>query len=148
MKTLLKLFAAALLTFMIPSGTFAQKGHPHGNKKVIVKSPHKTVIVNNPHPHKHRHWRHRRVVYHPVWAPGFAYYHRWVFFPRYNFYWDNYNNVYVYWGAGAWIRTATPPPAVINININNEKKYELDKDDAIDDIYDNNETHKKEYPES
>ncbi|MCD6067204.1 MAG: hypothetical protein K0S33_2030 [Bacteroidetes bacterium] len=163
MRTIVKAFLIVLLAILTPNDPLmAQKGHRHGgNKKVIVKNKSyhnnsKVVVVNKQgyyHGHRHRHYRHHPhfygKVYHPYWGPPVGYYRRWVFFPRYNFYWDNYNSTYVYWGNGVWVRTASPPPAIININISNEKKYELNEtDDTIDDIYDSNDTHKKSYPES
>lgn len=107
------------------------KGHPHGPKRVVVVSKYRPA---------------KMVVYHPYWRPAYAYHRRWVYFPRYNFYWDNWRNGYYYMSGPTWIFNTTPPPAIININIDNEKNYELkDSDDDIDDVYKTNEVHKTDY---
>lgn len=156
MKAVLKLTLIVLLALIIQvNPAIAQKGHHHGGgggyKKVYVNKPYnnKVVVVKNYHPHYHHHPHYYRRAYHPFWGPPVGYYRRWVYFPHYNFYWDNYSSMYVYWGPGGWVRAAALPPALININISNEKKYELkEDDDKVDDIYDNNTSHKKEYPEN
>jgi hypothetical protein len=108
-----------------------KKGHHHHNKKVVV-------VKNGPHhPHK---------VYHPVWGPKRAFVRRWVFFPRYNFYWDNFNNVYVYRMGAIWVAKPTPPPVIINIDLSKEKSYELkETDDDVDPIQDKNDEHTQQY---
>lgn len=171
MKSIAKLFSAALLIlFLLPGNvTFAQKGghnkNKHhekgGNYKHQGKGSqnNKTVIINN-HPgpskfqyrypkHKH-HYHGTKVyypkVYYPVWAPSVAYYRRWVYFPEYNFYWDNYSGVYVYWTGFFWIRTVSPPPFVINVNISKQRKYVLDEQyDDFDNVYHRNYYHRHAY---
>ncbi len=107
------------------------KGYRHGGKVMVKKSIYRPGKI---------------VVYHPFWGPKRAFNHRWVYFPRHNFYWDNWRNQYVFWNGTIWYSQPSPPPAVININIDNEKHYELnDKDDDVDDVYQGNETHKTEY---
>ncbi|MDP2385032.1 MAG: hypothetical protein Q8M29_01555 [Bacteroidota bacterium] len=142
MNRFIKISLSVILFILLQSTSlFAQKKahHKHGGNK-------KVVVVKNHHHHGHKHYK---PVYHPVWGPKIGFYRRWVFFPRYNFYWDNLNSQYVYWGGNVWIRTASPPPAIINVNISNEKKYELkEPEDTINDIYGNNSAHKTEYPEN
>lgn len=152
MKNLTKtvLFLLSFLLFGTLNG-FSQKGgkggksgkgghhhggkvahHPHGHGKVVVKkSIYRPAKV---------------VVYHPHWCPKRAYNRRWVYFPRHNFYWDNWRNHYVFWNGTVWINNPSPPPAVVNINIENEKHYELkDNEDDEDDVYKTNDSHKTEY---
>ncbi|MGZ4038517.1 MAG: hypothetical protein ACXVPQ_11860, partial [Bacteroidia bacterium] len=88
----------------------------------------------------------RLVVYHPFWGPSYAFKRRWVFFPRYNIYWDNWRNQYVFLNNNIWVSQPQPPPVIVNVNLNNEKHYELkEKDDDVDDIYQSNNTHQSEY---
>jgi hypothetical protein len=127
------------ISFMSLSSTLAaQKGrghgghhHPHAKKAVVVKrSVYRPAKV---------------VVFHPVWRPKYAYYRRWVFFPKYNLYWDNWRNHYVFWNGTVWLSQPTAPPVIVNVNLENEKSKELkEDDDDVDDIYKDNEIHKKE----
>lgn len=87
------------------------------------------------------------VVYHPAWHPAYTYHRRWVYFPRYNFYWDNWRNQYVYYSGNAWIAGPTAPPAIVNVDLSKEKITELREDeDDNDDVYHMNDTHKTLYP--
>lgn len=114
-------------------------GHPHG--KMMGPHPHAKVIVK-PSPFRPA----KIVVYHPYWGPKRAIYRRWVYFPKYNIYWDNWRNHYVFWNGAIWYSQPTPPPVIVNINLDKEKQYELkDSDDDTDDVYKSNETHKTEY---
>lgn len=106
------------------------------------------------HPHKHAKVVVRRsafrpakiVVFHPYWGPKRAIHRRWVFFPKYNLYWDNWRNHYVFWNGTIWISQPATPPIIVNVNIDNEKQYELkENDDDTDDVYKGNEEHKKEF---
>lgn len=139
MKALIKLGLITLLLIILQTNSsLAQKKghHHHANKKVVVV--HKG-------PGKHKHFKRR--VYRPIWGPSLAFHRRWVFFPRYNFYWDNYNNYYVYRSNGVWINSINPPPVIVNVNITNEKKYELDEpNDSISDVQKNNNEHIKTFP--
>lgn len=107
-------------------------GHPHGRKVVVVKrSPYRPAKV---------------IVYHPHWRPAYACHRRWVFFPRYNLYWDNWRNQYVFWNGAGWISQAARPAVIVNVNLENEKTAELKEDeDDEDDIYKSNADHKNEY---
>lgn len=109
------------------------KGHHHHRpgKKVIKRSVYRPAKI---------------IVYHPHWGPKRAYNRRWVYFPKHNFYWDNWRNHYVFWNGTIWLTNPTPPPTVVNITIENEKHYELkDDDDDVDDVYQSNNDHKTEY---
>ncbi len=139
MKTLRSILLSAILLGSMAG--FAQHGrghghghgHPHGGRKVVVvkRSPYRPA---------------RLVVYHPVWHPAYACNRRWVYFPRYNFYWDNWRNHYVFWNGTIWLSQPTAPAMIVNVNLASEKRYELkDDDDDVDDIYASNGQHKTEY---
>lgn len=103
----------------------------HGKVVVVKRSPYR--------PHRVR-------VYHPAWHPAFSYNRRWVFFPKYNLYWDNWRNHYRFWNGTIWISQPTPPPVIVNVNLNQEKHYELkEQDDDKDSIDTENDIHKSEY---
>src|SRR4051812_39150364 len=105
-----------LLTFMICSleqqaqrgkGRHGGRGPHHRNKAVVVKrSPYRPAKV---------------MVYHPYWRPHYGYNRRWVFFPRYNVYWDNWRNQYVFYNGGMWVAQTATPPVLVNVNPENEK---------------------------
>lgn len=145
MKTIKKialLVTVCLINFTF--GAYAQKGHPH--------HPHRGKAAHPHHPHKGAVVRvspfrpHKVVVYHPHWGKRYAFNHRWVFFPKYNFYWDNWREMYVYRNGAVWVSNVMAPPAIVNINIENEKHYELkETEDDNDNIQDLNDTHQKEY---
>ncbi|MBL7919258.1 MAG: hypothetical protein JNJ40_03025 [Bacteroidia bacterium] len=137
MKTIKFIFC---ITFIfLSSHFFAQKGkgrghrhHHHGHNKVVVvkRSPYRPAKV---------------VVYHPYWRPKYAYNRRWVFFPRYNLYWDNWRNHYVFYNGGVWVSQPTAPPLIVNVNLENEKSVELREDeDDVDEVYQSNNKHKEE----
>jgi hypothetical protein len=155
MKRLKKIVAAIVsLVLFSTMNVLAQKGGHHGGGH--HGGGHHGAKVMGPHPYAHPGAKvvvkksiyrpAKIVVWHPVWGPKRAFNHRWVFFPRYNFYWDNWRNQYVFYNGVVWISNPSPPPAVVNINIDNEKHYEMkDSDDDDDDIYKTNDTHKTEY---
>ena len=131
-----KLVALAGL-IMISLSTFAQKGKPHrahrhhhGNKVIVKRS------VYRPH---------KVVVYHPAWRPKYAYNRRWVYFPKYNLYWDNWRNHYVFWDGTIWLSQPAAPPIIVGKDLEKEKHQELKEDtDDVDDIYKDNKQHKEE----
>lgn len=136
MKTI-RYFTAIFFLFLSTS-FFAQKGkghghhhhHRHGHKKVVVvkRSPYRPAKV---------------VVYHPYWRPKYAYHRRWVYFPRHNFYWDNWRNHYVFYNGVTWVSQPSAPTIVVNVNLETEKTVELKEDeDDVDDVYQNNSKHK------
>lgn len=109
---------------------FGQHGHGRGrghggkhNEKVVVvkRSPYRPAKV---------------VVYHPYWRPAYTYHRRWVYFPKYNIYWDNWRNHYVYLNGAVWMSQPTPPSIIVNINLADEPHQELPEDrDDIDEVY-------------
>lgn len=130
----------ALLVFIFAGADlFAQRGHHHGRGRHNGHHghPHKVVVKRSPYrPHK-------VVVYHPHWRPHHAYQRRWVFFPRYNMYWDNWRNHYVFWNGAVWVSQAAAPPVIVNVNLDKEKSTELrEEEDDVDDVYRSNEQHK------
>ena len=148
----LKKYASLILVLIVFStiNSFAQHGG-HGGKHGGHGGGHnnKIVIVSNQHGNKVFRSKYRPnniIVFHPRWGVKRNFNRRWVYFPRYNFYWDNWRNAYVYRNGTVWVSNATPPPTIVNININNEKHYELkENDDDVDDVYNTNETHQSEY---
>jgi hypothetical protein len=144
MKAIKIIITLGLSLFLFNSqNLFGQKGHGHGHghghkhhrpggKVVVVKrSPFRPKKV---------------IVYHPVWGPKHAIQRRWVFFPKYNLYWDNWRSVYVSWNGTVWITKPSPPPVVVNVNLENEKHYELkESEDDTDDVYQKNDEHKSSY---
>lgn len=85
----------------------------------------------------------RVVVYHPYWGPHFDYHRRWIYFPRYNIYWDNWRNHYVFRNGNVWISQPTAPPVLVNVNLNKARAVELsEKEDDMDEIYQSNGVHK------
>ena len=107
-----------------------------------VVRPHRRVVVVKPSPFRPA----RVAVYHPYWGPKLIIHRRWVFFPKYNIYWDNWRNHYVFWNGTLWISQAAMPPVLVNVNLNTEKHYELkENEDDVDDVYKGNDAHKSEY---
>lgn len=85
-------------------------------------------------------------VYHPSWHKNHSYNRRWVFFPKYNIYWDNWRNHYMFYNGTVWLSQSTPPPVIVNVNLVDEKHYELkENDDDNDEINSANTNHKSEY---
>lgn len=136
----LKLMAILVtgLFLMFHTKSFSQ------NKKVVVHKtspgkkhhaknlPNKKVVVV----YKSKFRPAKVVVYHPVWAPTKNINRRWVYFPKYNCYWDNWRNVYYYKNNNVWISSSKKPTIIINVNLENEKHYELNEiDDDDDEIY-------------
>lgn len=108
-----------------------RRHHPHRRAVVVKRSPYRPAKV---------------VVYHPYWRPHYAYHRRWVFFPRYNLYWDNWRNQYVFWNGNMWLSQPAAPAVVVNVNLEQEKSVELKEDeDDVDDVYKGNDMHKTEY---
>jgi hypothetical protein len=142
MKTLKILF---LLLFTASASEIYSQRHGGGNRGARHAGHHarhnKVVVV------KRSPYRPRTIVaYHPYWQPGFTYRRRWIYFPRYNFYWDNWRNHYLFWNGTIWISQPAPPPVVVNVNLEKEKKDELkESEDDIDDVYKLNDQHKTEY---
>jgi hypothetical protein len=151
MKTFKKTVLITVIGLLLGTfNSFAQKGHGHGhghgnghgNKVVKVKGPgHNHVVVK-----KSIYRPNKIVVFHPYWGPKRVIHRRWVYFPKYNLYWDNWRNHYVFWNGSIWFSQPSPPPVIINVNLDSEKHYELkENDDDNDDVYKTNDTHKNEY---
>lgn len=148
MKHLKKIIPLVITLFLLGSGNlFSQKkgghhggGHPH--KKVVHHGPHGAKVVVRRSPFRPA----KIVVYRPVWGPKHYIHRRWVYFPKYNMYWDCWRSHYVFWNGSIWFSQPSPPPVIVNINLENEKHYELkEADDDTDDVYQGNDTHKTEY---
>lgn len=135
----LKLIFVAIFTLLCITETSAQRGHGSGHGRGNGGGKHNAGYRRSPYrPQK-------VIVYHPYWHPNYAYNRRWVFFPKYNIYWDNWRNHYVYYNGVIWISQPTPPPVIVNVNLDKEKSTELkEKDDDVDDVYKDNNTHKQE----
>lgn len=113
--------------------------------KVVVKERNpkgsKVVVVKN----KNHHVK-KVKVYHPHWAPRANFHRRWVYFPRYNFYWDNYRNVYVVRNGAVWVISKTAPSEVKNVDLSKENNVELGEDtDEQDSVQVKNAEHQKEF---
>lgn len=136
MKTTIRLSIMALIAVAMTTGSVEgqnverERHHRDHDEKVVV-------VKRERYPH------HRRViVYHPVWGPRLTYHHRWVYFPRYNFYWDNVRRVYVYRNNNVWVVNAAIPIFAVRVNLNAEQKVELpDRDDSVDNIQNQNSEH-------
>lgn len=116
----------------------AQRNPRHGNRG----RHHKKVVVVKRSP-----FRPARVsVYYPRWRPTHAYSRRWIYFPKYNLYWDNWREHYVFWNGKAWLSQAAVPAVIVNVTLENEKSTELkEEEDDEDDIYRANSDHKSSY---
>lgn len=153
MKNLKKLVVLTFgLIMALTSTSFAQKGnrggngHGHGNGRHERNQQANVNHRNNGNVRRSIYRPKTIVVYHPNWALKHNYNRRWIYFPRYNFYWDNWRQVYFYRNANVWISNPTPPPIIVNVNIENEKHYELkETDDDTDDVYKTNDAHSTEY---
>ena|ERR1700752_5014069 len=147
-KTSLLLIIAFLMFGSMNS--FAQRGQRKGH-------PHKAVragVVAKPYRHKpatavvirSKYRPAKIIVYHPYWGPKYSFHRRWVYFPRYNFYWDNWRQCYFFWNGVIWVNQVTPPPVVVNVNLEKEKHHELkENEDDVDDVYQTNDSHKSEF---
>ena len=144
MKTI-KLFALFLtgMLIMMNNQSFGQqqkkvvvvhkgKGHGKGNHHGPNKK--KVVVV-----HKSKFRPAKVVVYHPAWAPHKNFNRRWIYFPKYHCYWDNWRNVYFYNNGTVWVSSVQKPAIIVNVNLENEKHYELEEtNDENDEVYSTN----------
>jgi len=112
----------------------------------------------NPHHEYYQHHQHCRseVVavrkgpkssmsrhYRPKWHPRHQFERRWVYFPRYNMYWDNYREVYVYSHYGRWVAYPEPPRIAINADLTSERFFELGVElDTRNDVFSLNARHR------
>ena len=131
-----RIFLSLLILLFASSQLMAQRHrghhHQHRNHRVVIKrSAYRPAKV---------------VVYHPHWRPAYTYHRRWVYFPRYNFYWDNWRNHYVFLNGNVWVSQPQAPVALINVSLDQEKSFELrEHEDEVDDVYQTNPTHQTEY---
>ncbi len=111
----------------------------NAQRVVKTKPAHKVVVV------KHRKTPPKKVViYHPGWAPKKAFYRRWIYFLRYNFYWDNVRRVYIYRNGNVWVTSVGVPAFVVNVDLDKEKYVELPEgNDGDEEVYQKNEVHLK-----
>lgn len=154
---------AAVLVMLSTTAVFAQHRRDddwdddkkHGKRRPHYEENHSSSKHGDYHRkpyrykdnHKHvskpgRGHQHHVTYYTPKWHPHHRFCHRWVYFPRYNMYWDNYRNVYVYHYRGRWISQRRTPHVIINVNLARERFYEIDRYDDCDDIYSYNGRHK------
>jgi hypothetical protein len=138
----IKIILLALMSFVISLSVSAQKKHGGGHHHHAHRHPAKKVVVVKRSPYR----PHKVVVFHPIWHPKYACNRRWVYFPKYNIYWDNWRNHYRFWNGTIWLTQATAPPIIVNVNLEKEKHYELkEEEDDNDEINSANENHKSEY---
>jgi hypothetical protein len=146
LKLILVISALVISTQLFAQGGHAghtKNGHRKGGKPQHVGNG--RVVRNRVVVKRSIYHPSRVVVYHPHWHRNYSYNRRWVYFPRYNFYWDNWRNQYLYWNGNVWYNQTQTPPIIINVNLEKEKHVELKKDeDDVDDIYKTNEKHKNE----
>ena len=117
-------FASLVTLIAIGAGAYSQE-------KVVVKEKNKKSLVAKTKRHRAR----KAVIYHPYWTTKLAFKNRWVYFPKYNFYWDNVKRVYVIRTGTIWVVSKNKPQEVKDINLENEKILEIDgKYDDQDDV--------------
>ncbi len=134
MKTSIRLKFAAfiLLTTIISIGII-----PNASSQVRQSRHEKVVKTRKINRH-----RHLKSIYRPHWAKKTSFSRRWVYFPKYNFYWDNARNKYVYLNNGVWVVKKKQPKYLVNVSLETEKMVELSEDDdLVDNIQENNEKH-------
>jgi fatty acid desaturase len=132
----MKKFAFLLLLafgfLLLPDYASAQYARGHRNhhrhaRRAVIKSRHRPAKV---------------VVFYPKWRPKHAYHRRWIYFPKYNVYFDNWRGHYVYRNGSVWASQSVPPPTLINVNLADVPHRELNpEDDDYDDIYMDNLNH-------
>jgi hypothetical protein len=122
-----------ILAIFISEAVNAQhRGRYRGKRVVVVK--------------RSRYRPKRLVAFRPAWHPRWTCQRRWVYFPKQNFYWDNWRNHYVFNSGTVWISQTNPPSSATNVNLAEEKFYELDEsDDDNDDIAMANARHQEKY---
>lgn len=116
MRTIQLLIFALML---LGSSAFAQ--HRGGHERVVVRSTYRPASI---------------TVFHPVWHPHYDYHRRWVYFPRYRMYWDNWRNHYVYMNNGVWVSDPVAPGFVVNVDLSKADRRELEERyDDNDEVY-------------
>jgi len=135
MKKLLLLSTLLISFLFLPEFTMAQHGRGHRKQHRHVR---RAVIKSRYRPAK-------TVLFYPKWRPKQAYHRRWVYFPKYNLYFDNWRGHYVYRNAAVWVSQPAPPPIIVNVNLADVPHRELSaEDDDFDDVYMDNTNHQNE----
>lgn len=118
------------------NNNIGNRGHFNQNYKRVGNS-------NNHSNHKPSNYRPNiRVNYRPSWSHHTIYRRRWIYFPKYNFYYDNWRQMYYYQNNTQWYMNINLPTALLNINIENENHFPLNEyEDDIDEIYKYNKHH-------
>lgn len=123
--------AMALFAFVTVASADNDENRHRGRKgKPEKRKPHHVER------HHHRYEQERAACYYPKWHPEHRLERRWVYFPRFNIYWDNYRSVYVYLNRGRWVLTSNRPQVIVNVNLPYERYYEVDDDEFEGDDYD------------
>lgn len=121
----MKAILYVLLALLVPAYTFAQRGHgkhyhKHDRQPRTVVHNHNVYVYNSPVKVK------RKGP--PRWAPAHGYKHRYVYFPEYRCYYDNFQGVYVYRNGTVWVTSVYQPRFIVNIGVT--RKVELSIDEA------------------
>lgn len=130
MKNLSVVCIIILCVFMSESTIGRRRGRHRAKRVVVVK---------------HSRFRPKRIsVFRPAWHPRLTCQRRWVYFPRYNFYWDNWRNRYMVYSGTVWVSQSKAPESATNVNLAEEKYYELEEaEDDNDEIAMANSRHKE-----
>lgn len=130
--------ATGIILFVIISlftsdDLWAQRAHRRDKRHVVV-------VQHSRFRPKHR------VTFRPHWNPKLTCHRRWVYFPRLNFYWDNWRNHYYYFNGTVWISKSKAPATIADVDLVTEKYYELgEAEDDNDDIAAANDAHKEKF---
>jgi hypothetical protein len=129
----LRIVCLIILAVFISDSAFSQRKARQRGKTVVVV--------------RHSRYRPRHVsVFRPHWHQRLTCQRRWVYFPRHNFYWDNWRNRYLYFNGAIWVSKSTAPATVSNVVLADETFYELNEtDDDNDDIALANKEHQEKY---
>jgi hypothetical protein len=138
-----------LLTFCYVFGItniYAQgrpKKYEKGTREYNIKNSKRAENINNHNNRNPSNYRpYIRLNYRPAWSHHTRYRRRWIYFPKYNFYYDNWRQMYYYQNNTQWYMNVNLPTALININIEKENHFPLHEDeDDIDEIYKYNKHH-------
>lgn len=116
----------AVIITMIPILCYSQRGHNKGNHG----GNNGKHFKNNSHPiayYKESNHHHKRKGP-PYWAPAHGYKHRYVFFPEYRCYYDNFSGKYIYRRGPIWVTSINLPTFMFNVSL--ARKIELDIDNV------------------
>jgi hypothetical protein len=141
-----KLLLLAICFLLENTNTYAQNRH-HKNEKGSgtylnqnYKRAGNSIYRGNNNSSRYR--PNIRVIYHPSWSHHTSYRRRWVYFPKYNFYYDNWRQMYYYQNNTQWVINVNLPTTMNSINIENENHFPLNEnEDDTDEIYKYNKHH-------